>query len=52
MTVTELRDRLNDLIAEGHGEEEVFLDTGPDNLYTIGDVDLDGDEFGVIIWKL
>jgi len=52
MNVIELAGRLADLIIAGHGDEEVFLDTGPDTLFTIGEVDLDSDGVGVIIWKV
>lgn len=51
MNVDELYARLGELIAAGHGEELVFMDTGPDILYTIADVDLDVDDNGVILWK-
>lgn len=51
MTLLELAERADLLIKQGHGEEEVYLDTDPHDLYTIGDIDLDTDGVGVIIWK-
>ena len=51
MTVSDVLNKFQQLIDEGHAEEEVYLDTGPHNLFTIGDIDLDADEFGIIIWK-
>lgn len=51
MTVTELRIRLQELEADGHGDEIVFLDTNPNNLDTIGDIDLDADGVGAVIWE-
>lgn len=51
MTARELRDHLTVLVDVGHGDEEVFLDTGPHGLHVVGAVDLDADGVGVIIWK-
>lgn len=51
MTVLEVMERMEQLAKEGHGEEEVYLDTDPHDLFTIGDIDLDSDGVGVIIWK-
>ena len=52
MIVSELYKRLGELIAHGHGGEEVFLDTDPNCLHVIEEVDLDCDEVGVIIWAV
>jgi len=52
MNAIEVRDKLDALIAAGHGDEEVYLDTGPHDLYTIEDIDLDADGVGIIIWKV
>lgn len=51
MTGRELLERMTELVNAGHGDEEVYLDTTPHDLYTIGDVDLDADGVGIIIWK-
>lgn len=52
MTVTEVIARMAELVESGHGDEEVYLDTDPHDLFVIGDIDLDSDGVGVIIWKL
>jgi len=53
MKAKELYVRLAELIKQGHGDEDVFLDTGPDGeVFSVGEVDLDIDGVGVIIWKL
>ena len=52
MIASELLQRLQALVDAGHGDEEVFLDTGPHELYLVDDVDLDADGVGVIIWKV
>lgn len=51
MTVNDVLARFTTLAAEGHGEEQVFLDTNPHLLHTISEIGLDDDESGVIIWK-
>lgn len=51
MNALELYDRLGELIEQGHGTEQLFLDTGPEELFLAGEVDLDTDGVGVIIWK-
>lgn len=49
MKVSALIDRLIHLRRE-HGELEVFLDCRPDSLLAIGEVDVDAEDTGVIIW--
>lgn len=51
MIARELLEKLQALVDAGHGEETVYLDTNPHDLFIAGDVDLDGDEVGIIIWK-
>lgn len=51
MTGRELLEELQALVDAGHGDEEVFLDVSTDGLLTIGEVGLDMDEVGIIIWK-
>ena len=51
MNAIEVMERMTKLVKEGHGEEEVYLDTDPHDLFTIGDIDLDSDGVGIIIWK-
>lgn len=51
MIASELLEKLKLLVAEGHGDQTVFLDTNPHDLFVAGDVDLDTDGVGVIIWK-
>jgi len=50
MTVTELIDRLTEL-RDDNGDQEVLMDTGPVELFVIGEVDMDADGNGIIIWK-
>jgi hypothetical protein len=51
MTVNDVLNRFTQLVKEGHGDQHVYLDTDPINLYTIGEIDVDSDGDGVIIWK-
>ena len=51
MTTSELLQKLQALVDAGHSEEQVYLDTGPHELYTVEDIDLDTDGVGIIIWK-
>jgi hypothetical protein len=51
MIASELLAKLQQLVDAGHGDQEVYLDTNPHDLHIIGDIDLDGDEVGIIIWK-
>ena len=51
MIARELLEKLQALVDAGHGDETVYLDTNPHDLFVAGDVDLDGDEVGIIIWK-
>ncbi len=51
MNVRQLHARLTMLMDAGHSEDEVFLDTNPEHLFTVGEVDLDSEGAGVIIWK-
>ncbi|WP_298437981.1 hypothetical protein [Geobacter sp.] len=49
MKVSELIDRLAYLRAN-HGEMEVFLDVSVHGLLEIGEIDVDVDDTGIIIW--
>jgi hypothetical protein len=49
MTGSELAKRLLDLVAE-HGDMEVFLDINVYGLRQIGEVDVDAEDTGIIIW--
>ena len=51
MIATELLAKLQALVDAGHGEETVYLDTNPHDLFIVGDIDLDTDGVGIIIWK-
>jgi hypothetical protein len=51
MRVADVLNKFQTLMDEGHAEEQVFLDTNPHNLHTIGEIGLDDDGVGVIIWK-
>jgi hypothetical protein len=51
MILKDLYQRVQELVEQGHGDEEVYLDTDPHDLFTIGDIDLDTDGVGIIIWK-
>lgn len=51
MTAVELYLKLEKLLSAGHGEETVYLDTNPHDLFVAGDIDLDTDGVGIIIWK-
>lgn len=33
-----------------HGDREVFLDVGPNGLLSIGEIDVDTEDIGVIVW--
>ncbi len=33
-----------------HGDQETLLDVGPDGVLTIGEVDVDAEDTGIIIW--
>ena len=50
MKVGVLIDRLRHLQKE-HGEMSVLLDVCNDGLIEIGEVDVDRDDTGIIIWK-
>jgi hypothetical protein len=50
MMARELIEKLQTIVAD-HGDDEVFLDTGPDCLFGVGEVDVDTDGVGIIIWK-
>jgi hypothetical protein len=50
MTVIELHEQVTQLINEGHGEEEVYLDTDPYGLMIIGEIDASCEDVdGVVI---
>lgn len=51
MILSELLTQAQRLVDAGHGDETVYLDTGPHDLFVAGDIDLDTDGVGVIIWK-
>lgn len=51
MIARELLAKLQALVDVGHGDETVYLDTNPYDLHIAGDVDLDADGVGIIIWK-
>jgi len=51
MIAKEVLQRFQKLVDAGHGDEEVYLDTDPHDLFIIGDIDLDSDGVGIIIWK-
>lgn len=51
MIASELLAKLQALVDDGHGEQQVYLDTNPHDLHTVGDIDLDTDGVGIIIWK-
>lgn len=51
MTLQELTERLDMLMQQGYSQEEVYLDTGPNYLFTVGEVGIDADGVGIIIWK-
>ena len=51
MIARELLAKVQTLVDAGHGDESVYLDTNPHDLFVAGDVDLDTDGVGVIIWK-
>jgi hypothetical protein len=48
--VSDLIERLTEL-RDIHGEQQVFLDVSQDGLIEIGEVDVDADDTGIIIWK-
>lgn len=50
MKASELADLLPRLISE-HGDRELFMDVGHVDLYPVGEVGLDVEETGFIIWK-
>ena len=51
MTGSELLKKLQDLVDEGNGDEQVYLDTNPMDLFMAGDIGMDSDGVGIIIWK-
>lgn len=51
MLANELLEKVQALVDAGHGEEIVYLDTNPHDLFVAGDIDLDTDGVGIIIWK-
>jgi hypothetical protein len=51
LRATELIDRLEEL-KEIHGDLEIFLDISVEGLIAIGEVDVDTDDTGIIIWKM
>jgi hypothetical protein len=50
MTVSDVLEQFNRLQEQGHSDAEVFLDTGPDGLHSIEEIDLDPESDDVIIW--
>ena len=51
MTGSELLKKLQELVNEGNGDEQVYLDTNPMDLFQAGDIGMDSDGVGIIIWK-
>jgi hypothetical protein len=49
MRATEIIDQLTHLI-DLHGDQEVYLDVSPDGLLEIGEIDVDADDTGIIVW--
>ena len=50
MTATKVIDRLTELRTL-HGDLEVLMDVGDTDLIPIGEIDLDADDNGFILWK-
>lgn len=50
MKVSDVLEQFNRLQEQGHSDMEVFLDTGPDGLHTIEEIDIDPEDAGIIIW--
>lgn len=50
MKASDLIERLKEL-QELHGDLDVFLDVASDGLIEIGEVDVDVEDTGIIIWK-
>lgn len=51
MTGNELLKKVQQLVDEGNGDEQVYLDTNPMDLFMAGDIGMDTDGVGIIIWK-
>lgn len=49
MKAKELIERLQHLVKE-HGDQDVFLDVTSDGLIEIGEVDVDTEDTGIIVW--
>ena len=50
MKASEVIDRLTWLIKE-HGDRDVFLDVSSDGLIEPGEIDMDADDTGIMIWR-
>lgn len=50
MKASKLIRRLQYLIKE-HGDMHVLMDTDPRGPYQIGEVDVDADDTGIMLWK-
>lgn len=50
MRASEVISRLQFLQKE-HGDMEVYLDVSEDGLLLIGEIDVDAEDTGIIIWK-
>ncbi len=50
MFAAEVIARLQELVAES-GDQEVFLDIGPDGLLPIEEIGIDMDDTGIIVWS-
>lgn len=49
MLASTMISRLQELVAES-GDREVFLDVGPDGLLEVGEIGIDMDDTGIIVW--
>jgi hypothetical protein len=50
MKASEVIERLTFLTAE-HGDLEVFMDTDPNGLHTVDEIDVDADDTGIIFYE-
>lgn len=37
-------------LVQQHGDMDIYLDTNPDALLSIGEIDVDAEDTGIIIW--
>jgi len=49
MRAKAVAERILELV-ERHGDRELFLDVGPDGLIAVGDIDVDTEDTGIIVW--